>query len=95
MKKELYQILVELHTDYNLLIGVTNVSKEALKVIKKYEKYGWKDWDGGDCPVTRNKRVKVKDRDGEVFCDLAKYFIWDHRGYGGDIVKYKVVKKGK
>jgi NAD kinase len=96
MKKELYQALVDLYTDYTHLVGVNGISKKAFKVIKKYEKYSWKDHDGTDvCPIDENKYIKVKLRDGEVLFNQAKYFQWLHVDSDRDLIKYKVVKKGK
>ena len=49
-------------------------------------------WNGGECPVPPNTRVKVKFRDGDsqsVHPAYAHY--WRHDGDGADIVEYRIV----
>lgn len=54
---------------------------------------GWNEWGGGDCPVMGGVRVDVRFPDGEYARDAeACQFYWNHAGFAGDIVAYRVVK---
>ena len=55
--------------------------------------YGpWIKWDGGECPVPPDTRVKVKYRfAGLERSGLAKEYYWRHCGDGSDIVKYSTI----
>ena len=52
--------------------------------------YGpWVKWDGGECPVPPNTRVKVKFRDGDSQSGHPAYaYYWHHDGDGADILTY-------
>ena len=46
-------------------------------------------WDGGECPVPPNTRVKVKFRDGDSQSGHPAYaYYWHHDGDGADILTY-------
>ena len=50
------------------------------------------DWNGGECPVPPDTRVKVKYRfAGLERSGLAKEYYWRHCGDGSDIVKYSTI----
>jgi hypothetical protein len=55
---------------------------------------GWILWEGGECPVKEGVRVSVRFRLSPHYDespDKAGSFRWDHLGYSGDIIAYKVV----
>jgi hypothetical protein len=54
----------------------------------------WIEWKGGDCPVDRDARVRVRHRDGfdSLIYILARHVSWDHRPSPlnrGDVIAYK------
>ena len=55
--------------------------------------YGpWVKWDGGECPVPDDTRVKVKCRSGKVLEPrLAYRYSWSHIDSNSDIVEYHTV----
>ena len=55
--------------------------------------YGpWIDWNGGECPVPPDMRVKVKFRDGDSQSGHPAYaYYWHHDGDGADIVEYCII----
>ena len=105
MKKQLYQALLDLYNDYKCLadsgdagnwrLEDTDVGQKALEAIEAYEDSTWKDWSGGVCPFDKNIPIKVKLRNGETVVDYSLEIRWNHHGYGSDIVKYKLIKKGE
>ena len=49
-------------------------------------------WDGGECPVPPNTRVKVKFRDGDSQSGHPAYaYYWHHDGDGADILTYCII----
>ena len=54
----------------------------------------WVKWEGGECPVPKDTIVQIRMRDGTGACEpgVAGELRWDHRGWGGDITRYRVVK---
>ena len=55
--------------------------------------YGpWIKWNGGECPVPPNTRVKVKFRDGDSQSGHPAYaYYWHHDGDGADILTYCII----
>lgn len=53
---------------------------------------GWVEWPGGECPVAWNTCVEYKTR-GCTYAGPANALRWDHTGGGGDITKYRVLKR--
>ena len=52
----------------------------------------WIKWDGGECPVPPDTRVKVQLRDGLPGTeDRAGNYLWNHDGNEYDIVEYQIV----
>lgn len=54
----------------------------------------WVKWEGGECPVQKDTIVQIRMRDGTSACEpgVAGELRWDHRGWRGDITRYRVVK---
>lgn len=80
---------------------------EAYKLIRTQEQSGcrkedtqdsepWIEWEGGECPVPKYAIVQIRMRDGINACEpgVAGDLRWGHRGLGGDIISYRVVKPG-
>lgn len=63
--------------------------KEDTKVAEP-----WVKWEGGECPVPKDTIVQIRMRDGTSACEpgVAGELRWDHRGWRGDITRYRVVK---
>ena len=57
--------------------------------------YGpWIKWEGGECPVPLDTKVKVKFRDGDSQSGHPAYaYWWHHGGDGADILEYSIVTK--
>ena len=55
--------------------------------------YGpWIDWNGGECPVPLDTKVKVKLRNGKLLEPVHAFcYSWSHFYQGGDIVEYRTV----
>lgn len=51
---------------------------------------GWIVWSGGECPVDGAAFVDYKMRSGEVSTADAHLLRWNHKGYGGDIIAYRL-----
>lgn len=51
---------------------------------------GWIEWAGGECPIDGAAFVEYKMRNGEVGKEFAHLLRWDHRGYLGDILAYRL-----
>lgn len=78
---------------------------EAYKLIREQEQSGcrkedtqvaepWVKWEGGECPVPKDTFVQIRMRDGTSACEpgVAGELRWGHRGWRGDITRYRVVK---
>lgn len=70
---------------------------EAYKLIRKEDMQvaePWVKWEGGECPVPKDTIVQIRMRDGTSACEpgVAGELRWDHRGWRGDIARYRVVK---
>lgn len=52
----------------------------------------WIKWNGGECPVPGETPVSVQRRSGVVESGRARAFWWNHLGWSGDIVSYRVVE---
>lgn len=54
----------------------------------------WVKWEGGECPVQKDTIVQIGMRDGTSACEpgVAGELRWGHRGWRGDITRYRVVK---
>lgn len=54
----------------------------------------WVKWGGGECPVPKDTIVQIGMRDGTSACEpgVAGELRWGHRGWRGDITRYRVVK---
>jgi hypothetical protein len=54
----------------------------------------WTPWNGGDCPVPGETRVKVLLRSGQVLHDWkASRLVWNHGPDKDDILLYHVVQE--
>lgn len=51
---------------------------------------GWIAWEGGKCPVPKGSYGSVRWRSGGTDHGPIAAACWDHGGYGGDIVAYKL-----
>lgn len=62
----------------------------------KKAKRPWIKWEGGECPVPEGTLIDVKHRDGEKYKKVpalgTSNYHWDHAGYCGDIVAYRLAK---
>jgi hypothetical protein len=65
----------------------------------KKAKRPWIKWEGGECPVPEGTLIDVKRRDGEKYKKVsalgAYNYHWNHVGYCGDIVAYRLAKPKK
>lgn len=66
--------------------------EEYYHAYPKADDDGWIEWNGGECPVDVELYVYVNYRDG---CELPRAVRagsqrWDHFGFGGDIVSYRL-----
>ena len=55
----------------------------------------WSEWNGGECPVPNDTEVIIAVRYGTgstTPCRAGDY-RWNHKGYPGDIIAYKVVSE--
>lgn len=53
---------------------------------------GWIKWYGGECPVDETAYIEAVLRNEMVTADVAGAYRWDHTGYLGDVVAYRVPK---
>lgn len=53
---------------------------------------GWKEWNGGGCPVPLRVKVDYRDRGRKngYFTAQAGALNWSHHGHSGDIVAYRL-----
>lgn len=51
---------------------------------------GWIEWAGGECPVDGAAFVDYKMRSGQVGTDDAHILRWNHKGFSGDIIAYRL-----
>lgn len=51
---------------------------------------GWIDWPGGECPIDSAAFVEYKMRNGQVDTEDAHLLRWDHLGFLGDIIAYRL-----
>lgn len=73
---------------------------DDVKPLKpKKAKRPWIKWEGGECPVPKGTLIDVKHMGGEKYKKvpaLGSYnYHWNHRGYVGDIVAYRLAKPKK
>ena len=69
----------------------------ALPILEQRERgeCDWIEWSGGDtCPVPNDAKAEIKFRDGDsaeldTWLDILE---WRHKGYGSDIIAYRLVK---
>lgn len=56
-------------------------------------KYGWKPWNGGECPVRRGILVETMWSDGMQYpaVDDAPGFVWSHDQGHPKLIAYRVV----
>lgn len=93
----------ELQKALNLL--GRQVSVLANKFPHEPEQYGcgkedaqvaepWVKWEGGECPVPKDTIVQIRMRDGTGAREpgVAGELRWGHRGWPGDITRYRVDK---
>lgn len=66
-------------------------AREAGKSEKKADD-GWIEWSGGECPVDPCAIVEIRMLSSETEVQHAHQYRWDHKGYGGDIIAYRVVR---
>ncbi len=57
---------------------------------------GWIPWEGGDDPPVPpyelvNVRFRKIDASDEDSAEFASVFRWNHKGWDGDIIAYRVV----
>lgn len=51
---------------------------------------GWIDWPGGECPIDSAAFVGYKMRNGTVDTEDAHLLRWNHLGFSGDIIAYRL-----
>lgn len=51
---------------------------------------GWIEWAGGECPVDGAAFVDYKMRSGQVDTEDAHILRWNHKGFSGDIIAYRL-----
>lgn len=91
--------------ELHMALATATGDVEAYKLIRKQEQSGcrkediqvaepWVKWEGGECPVPKDTIVQIRMRDGTSACEprVAGELRWDHRGWRGDITRYRVVK---
>lgn len=60
--------------------------------MSKPNKDGWIRHRGGKCPVEAGVKVKIRDRDGNIYECNGIDLRWSHIGRGGDIMAYRIYK---
>lgn len=82
------------------LINNADAVRDALRPydsgvrVAEKPKVDWIAWCGGDMPLPHGTRIEVRHRDGEENVDTAGGAFskrWDHNGFAGDIVAYRVL----
>jgi hypothetical protein len=53
------------------------------------------EWKGGACPVDTHDRVEVKRRNGMKIKGFGKSFYWNHAGWPGDVLAYRILPPPK
>lgn len=69
--------------------------KQALEQLRELnDKKEWIEWKGGStCPIPHHAKAEIKFRDGDcaelyTWLDILE---WRHKGYGSDIVAYRII----
>lgn len=57
---------------------------------EKTDADGWIDWPGGECPIDSAAFVDYKMRNGTVDTEDAHLLRWNHLGFSGDIIAYRL-----
>lgn len=52
----------------------------------------WIEWRGGERPVECGKVVLAEKRDGSIDVCGSQFFVWDHIGHAGDIMRYTIIE---
>lgn len=71
--------------------------QEVVMLSDELRADGWIEHDGGDCPVLPGMAVQIAMRGGGYNSSGesgAAGFHWDHKGYSGDIIAYKLDHEG-
>lgn len=77
------------------------VTREQYEAALAAKNYGWIEWGGGECPVTRGTLVDVRYRDGKQLNALsanygtlnprdASFVFWCNYGCEKDIIAYRL-----
>ena len=104
LKNQLRDMSAQLR-ELHLALAQATGDVEAYKLIREQEQSGcrkedtqvaepWVKWGGGECPVPKDTIVQIGMRDGTSACEpgVAGELRWGHRGWRGDITRYRVVK---
>ncbi|WP_048781761.1 hypothetical protein [Pantoea vagans] len=66
--------------------------RPSTDTYRQIENDGWTDWVGGDCPVGISDIVECKKKSGDISKNVAVLLAWEHLGYSGDIIAYRVIE---
>lgn len=55
---------------------------------------GWIEWSGGKQPISSDRELAVKFRDGTVMTEThSDCWVWSHSGDDDDIIAYRVIEQ--
>ena len=78
-------------------------ASEQCKTVEESTDYGWIEWKGGDCPVTEDTLIDIKDRDGELhlgvealshFSNYETHWL-HHCAEDCQIIAYRILPKNQ
>lgn len=52
---------------------------------------GWIEWGGGECPLLKDARVRVKTRAGMEIEGFVGAANWNQYNHGSDIIAYRLI----
>ena len=75
-------------------VGATNMETKEEMMMTEYVTGQIYGWNGGECPVHPETKIKIWTRNGLVDPDAITYgecCVWKHMGTGYDIVCFQVI----
>lgn len=77
--------------DDDLYVAVVFVVSDKSEQV---EDDGWIEWKGGECPVNRDQKIRVKFKDGIQEESIARdfIFVWRHYYDDNNIIAYKIIE---
>ena len=73
--------------------GLDEIGYKHCRLYEGPDVLVWRDWHGGECPLSANTWCIIKYRGGEVgFCTDAECIHWVHKNIVSDIIKYCIIE---